>query len=61
MLKMLAYALKNSAEVNGHKVANIEIGSMGCEPEGSGLIDGGKQAIGWIHERSLRPDVYFGR
>jgi hypothetical protein len=40
MLKMLAYALKNNAEVNGHKVANIEIGSMGCEPEGSGLIDG---------------------
>lgn len=39
MLKMLAYALKNDPQVNGHKVANIEIGSIGCEPEGSGLID----------------------
>jgi hypothetical protein len=40
MLKVLAYALKNGAEANGYKVANIEIGSIGCEPEGSGLIDG---------------------
>jgi hypothetical protein len=39
MLKMLAYALKNDPQVNGHKVANIEIGSISCEPEGSGLIN----------------------
>jgi hypothetical protein len=40
MLKMLAYALKNGAEANGQRIANIEIGSIGCEPEGSGLIHG---------------------
>jgi hypothetical protein len=40
MLKFLAYALKNGAEVNGHEVTNIEIREIGCEPEGSGLIDG---------------------
>jgi hypothetical protein len=39
MLKMLAYALKNGAEANGQRIVNIVIGSIGCEPEGSGLIE----------------------
>jgi hypothetical protein len=39
MLKMLAYSLKKGTQVNGQKISNIEIGTIGCEPEGSGLID----------------------
>jgi hypothetical protein len=43
MLKLLAYALKNGAEANGKRIANIAIGSIGCDPEGSGLIDGDRR------------------